>query len=262
MTTASPQKNESQIDELLTAGSDIIGAAVGGVGGFFLGGPGGAAAGGAGGVAISKGLKWAVTEIKQRLLGKREEQRIGATMIYAVEKIQSNLKSKEIRDDDFFEGNLKDRSCAEELFEATLMAAQRDPQEKKLKYYGNLLGNIPFSKAIDRSQANHLIKIAQDLSWNQLCLLAIAVRKNLFKLRTTDYRNQKHFSQAQIFLMSQMVDLHSKGLINFSGEAVLGLTDANPGKMTVQGVGAHLYNLMELVQIPVDDLKDIADSLS
>lgn len=254
--------NDQKINGLLELGAEMIGAAAGGVSGFFLAGPEGAAAAGVGGVAISKGLAEVVIEMKNRLLGKREEKRMGATMVFAIQKIQENLKSKVPREDSFFEGDIKDRSSSEEIFEATLMAAQRDPEEKKLKYYGNLLGNIPFEASIDRSHANHLIKIAQDLSWSQLCLLAISARKGLFNLKAGHYRGQSSFPQQLVFLLSQMVDLHSKGLVNFGRSAVLGITDVNPEQMTAQGVGAHLYNLMELVEIPTQELARVANSLS
>lgn len=162
-------EDDKNLNELLSTGADMSGSAIGGIIGFFMAGPFGAGIGGASGVAISKFLKSASLGMKDKFLGKREEKKIGATIIYAVEKIQENLKSKNIRNDNFFENDPNNRSSAEELFEATLIAAQRDPEESKLKYYGNLLGNIPFFQQVNRSQANHLIKTAQDLSWSQLC---------------------------------------------------------------------------------------------
>lgn len=66
----------------------------------------------------------------------------------------------------------------------------------------------------------------------------------------------------QIFLASQAADLYHKGLINFSGDALLGLADVNPGKMDIQGVGVYIYQLMELVKIPDSDLEDIAKAFS
>jgi hypothetical protein len=114
---------------------------------------------------------------------------------------------------------------------------------------------------VNKSQANHLIKTAQDLSWSQLCILAVVKKKNLFQLKQGDYRDG-NITKIQIFLASQAADLYHKGLINFSGEALLGLSDVNPGKMEIQGVGLYIYQLMELVEIPDSDLKDIVEAFS
>jgi hypothetical protein len=50
-------------------------------------------------------------------------------------------------------------------------------------------------------------------------------------------------------------------LINFGGEVVFGPTDVKPGSITVQGLGADIYNLMKLAQIPNEDLLPIATQL-
>src|ERR1051326_659774 len=65
------------------------------------------------------------------------------------------------------------RSTAEEIAEAVLVAAERDHEERKLRYYGNLLANLAFSDGIDRAEANLLTRLAQGLSYAQLCLLSI-----------------------------------------------------------------------------------------
>jgi hypothetical protein len=48
------------------------------------------------------------------------------------------------------------------------------------------------------------------------------------------------------------------GFINFGGGVAFGPTDINPGKMTVQGLGADIRNLMRLVTIPEEYIAPIA----
>ena len=257
------QNNSGQnIEKLINSGAEITGGAVGSIIGFFMGGFVGAAIGGAGSPIVVNTFKKIANEIKERLIGPREEKRIGAAIYYAVEKIQTNLKAgKILRTDDFFNSSPDERSSADEILEATLLAAQREYQEKKLKYYGNLIGNIAFNNTFDRSQANHLIKTAQELSWQQLCLLALSVKKLSFALKVGSWRGQTSFTQSLIFLLHEIQDLYNRGLINFGGEVLLGLPDVEPSKMTAQGVGAHLYNTMELFQIPNEELLPIATLL-
>ena len=255
-------KKVQNAKSLINAGAEITGGATGSVIGFLIGGPIGAAIGGAGGPIVAITMKKLANEVKERLIGPREEKRIGAAIYYAVEKIQINLKAGKMpRADDFFTESPDGRSCADEIFEATLLAAQRDHQEKKLKYYGNLIGNISFNNTFDRSQANHLIKIAQELSWQQLCILALSVKKSSFPLKVGDWRGNGTFTQPLLFLLSEIQDLYNKGLVNFGGDVLLGLTDVDPSKMTLQGVGSHLYNTMELSQISNAELLPIAAML-
>lgn len=250
------------IQGFIDTGSEITGSTAGSVIGFFLGGLPGAAIGGATAPLITKTIRTLADEISHRLIGQREKVRIGATLTYALDKIRTNLTAgKVLRGDDFFGSDPASRSTAEEVFEATLLASQRECEEKKLRYYGNLLANIAFNKTFDRSQANYLIKIAQSLSWQQLCVLSVSVAKGKFGLKSSDYRGQTSFSQPLIFLLHEIQDLYNLGLINFGGDVLLGLTDVKPFAMTAQGAGSHLYNTMELSGVPDPELLPVVTLL-
>lgn len=57
------------------------------------------------------------------------------------------------------------------------------------------------------------------------------------------------------------MDLYHRGLINFSEQVAFGPTDVQPGSMSVQGLGADVFNLMQLALIPNNDLLPIAARL-
>lgn len=59
----------------------------------------------------------------------------------------------------------------------------------------------------------------------------------------------------------ECLDLDHRGFINFGGGVAFGPTDVFPGKMTVQGLGADVFNLMKLNLIPNEDLMPIATQL-
>lgn len=88
----------------------------------------------------------------------------------------------EIRQDDFF-NKINERSTADEILEGILLSAQREHQEKKVQFYGNLIANIAFDPSIDREQANFLIKLDESLSYRQICLLSLFVNKDKYKLK-------------------------------------------------------------------------------
>lgn len=155
--------------ELISAGADISGGLAEVAIGLFLAGSAGAITGGAGGPLITNTIKLLAKEIKQRYIDKREEARIGATIAYALVEIENNIRNgRQIRNDGFFASQEGNRSTADGVYEGVLLAAQREYEEKKLKYYGELLANIAFDESIDKGQANYLLRIAQNLSYRQM----------------------------------------------------------------------------------------------
>jgi hypothetical protein len=257
------EKDESKITEkLIEVGADIAGGASSAAVGFLVAGPAGALIGAVSGPALTHTIKAVASEIKSRFLGKREEKKIGATLAYTIAKIEDNLKNgKQIRDDDFFESKSQERPASEEIYEGTLIAAQKEHEEKKIKYYGNLLGNLGFEKSFDKAQANLLLKVAQELTYRQLCVLSLIPKKLNYNLRKTDYRNSDISDQKLIILLQEIYDLNTKGLTNGSEEAYISLADVNPGKLNIQGTGVYLHNLMELWTIPPEHVNDIIDIL-
>lgn len=92
-------------------------------------------------------------------------------MIIAKEKIKSNFEENKIlRHDDFF-SELDNRTSAEEILEGTLLVAQKEYEERKIKYIANLYANIAFDENISREIADRLIKISSELTYRQLMIL-------------------------------------------------------------------------------------------
>jgi len=141
-----------------------------------------------------------------------------------------------------------------------LLAAQREPQEKKLRFYGNLVANIAFDPTVSREQANLMIKIADQLSYRQLCLLTLFAETETYsaQLRDNSYREGgiSDDNENQIAVLYDTYDLHMRGLISH-GVAVLGVTDVHPAQTQTQGMGWILYELMELQDIDDADLEPI-----
>lgn len=244
---------------LIDGGAEIAGGAVGGALGFLAGGPAGAAALGAGGVLAAKALKRIGDEVSERLLGPREKVRTGGVLAIAAAEIDRCIRNgKSLRSDGFFQERSPGRSDAEEVAESVLLKSQREPEEKKLPYMGHLLANISFDDQISAQMAHQIIKAAEQLTYRQLCILKLAVVKQTLQLRNGDYRGHDSFSKDLYQVLYECLDLYHRAFINFGGEVVFGPTDVSPGKMTVQGLGADLFNLMSLAEIPTEDLIPIA----
>jgi len=253
---------DKSTEELIDIGSEITGGVTGSIIGFLAAGPAGALVGGASGPIITRAVKKIAGEIRHRYLGHREEVRIGATLTYAVEKIKEKIdQGRQVRQDDFFDYEQNDRPPAEEIMEGVLIASQKEHQEKKLKYYGILLANFAFDSKFDKEQANHLLKAAQQLTYRQLCILALFAKKEQYGLRGIDYTSQGTINQDLTILLQETYELNTLGMLNCAGEEMLGLSDVNPAKMNIHGVGAFLYNLMELWTIEKNDINKIVGLL-
>lgn len=252
-------KKNQAIQKLVRGGAEIAGGAVGAALGFFAAGPAGAAALGAGGSVAAITLKHIGNEVSNRFLSQREKTRVGGVIAIAASEISSRINEGHVlRNDGFFDSEDDNRSDAEEVVESVLLKSQREPEEKKITYMGYLIANIAFSKEISASMGHQITKAAESLTYRQLCILKLAVVKNLFQLRQGDYRGQESFSKELYQILYECIDLYHRGFINFGGSVAFGPTDINPSKMTVQGLGADVYNLMSLSKIPDQDIIPIS----
>jgi hypothetical protein len=57
------------------------------------------------------------------------------------------------------------------------------------------------------------------------------------------------------------LDLYTRALVNFGGKVAFGPTYVQPGSIIVRGLGADLYNMMNLYKLPDFDLMPIAAQL-
>jgi len=180
----------------------------------------------------------------------------------AASEINRRIEAGEkIRTDNFFKENTHGRSSAEEIAESVLMKSQREPEEKKITYMGYLLSNISFDSKINAEMGHQIIKSAEQLTYRQLCILKLAAVKQAYGLRAGDYREHGSFQKELYQILYECLDLYHRGFISFGGSVAFGPTDVSPAGMTIQGLGADVYNLMGLSNIPDQDIIPIAMQL-
>lgn len=258
------ENKEKLFDAATDVGSSAVGAAAGaGIGGLVAG-PVGAIGGAIAGTVIEKVIQVIGTEIKERCLSKSENRKIGTVYELAKERINDALNSgKVLRDDDFFDETIDNRSSSEEILEGILFAAQRESEEKKLPYLANLYANINFDKTIDRAMANQLIKVAEDLTYRQLVLLHIMGEyqdcPNLMPRRMETPLDKmpghKIYGYKNISIASEIFDLYRKSLL-FSEAAIPDASDIHSTTLKIGGNGKLLFNLMELSTIKEDSISE------
>jgi hypothetical protein len=272
------------IQRLIEAGSNMTGAAVGGAVGFVLGGAEGAAIGASGGGLLTSVLK-TLGDVAHRNLSDREEIRVGAAAAFAIEKIRTKLEAGEIpRDDGFFQESEKDsRSNAEEIFEGALLKSKNEHEEKKIRIIANIFANIAFYSEISTSEANHILQVAENMTYRQMCFLALFERKaedkdiNLAtKFFPLDSYEDTNPIINDLSALQEIYELYNFGLVrqievdsnnnpptfNNIYLSLSNLDDVIPDKMQLTDLGKRYYSIMDLFEIPKEDLEEVAITLS
>lgn len=261
------RKNDQDLAvELINDGAEMTGAAVGAAIGL-IGGPVAAVGGAVAGSVAGKVIARVGSELKKRFLGPREEIRVGAVMGYVGEYIAEGLRAGQVlRDDGFFNERTKQRGEAESILEGILLKARDDYEEKKLSLLGALYANIAFSKAVSAPYAHQLIKLLGELTYRQTVIMAVAyeqTEKGIAIFKDVEFRSNNDaksmLTSESVSLLTEAMDIYQKGLANDSGgEAWLGLSDVNLGRLRLQGTGAMLAQMAAFsLLIPKADKAEI-----
>jgi hypothetical protein len=250
--------------DLIDFGKAGVSATVGALVGNVVAGPPGAIGGGIVASGVQVMLNRVVLDERRRKLSNREKFRTEKVLSQFRTKVLQNLsEGKSLRQDGFFSSSIDERSAAEEIFEGVLLAAQSEYQEKKIKFEGNFFANIVFELSIDRASANFLLRLAQTLSYRQLCIIALFVQQEKFPLRNIDYRNVERFDNNSLAaLLQEIYGLYSQSLLFIDGEAMVSIFDVIPAKMMVGGPLKSLYFLMDLGEVDQSDINALAEQLA
>ena len=191
------QKNKTDdgLRRILKHAPGPVGGAAGsalGVGLGAVGIPGGEAIGAVLGSAAGNLLSGLGQDIWERHLSHREKQRLGTVLEVMITEIWRRREvGDRIRTDGFFDDKGTGRSNATEIAESVLLKVQREPEEKKIPYMGYLFSSIAFDPEISAQMAHQLTKIAEQLTYRQLCILKLSVVKDRYSLRDEDYNNDE-----------------------------------------------------------------------
>ena len=91
-------------------------------------------------------------ELGSRAVGAFERRRQVTAATAAAHRIKALFDAGEqVRSDGFFDETPTGRSMFEELAEGVMLAAQREHEERKVPYLGNLIANLAFSSSVDKA---------------------------------------------------------------------------------------------------------------
>ena len=258
-------ESSTGVQRLVEKSAEIAGGAFAGLAGsataLVLAGPEGALVGGAAGSALTMSLQRLGQEISGRLLGPREEERVGYVFTLAAAEISKRIKDGEqVRQDNFFSDDRRGRSDGEEVWESILLKSQRETQEKKLPYMAHLFANLAFEPDIGADMAHQMTKAAEQFTYRQLCILKLVSAKGQYDICNIYYSDVgARFSEELYQLFYEYLDLHDRHCIS-SGTGA-GLTNFVPSDIVLEGIGVVTFRMMGLADIPRADVLPIVERL-
>lgn len=206
-------------------------------------------------------------DIARRVLSPRQELRVGEVFLQAGAAIKAKeVLGEHIREDGFFdEGH---RSAGHEFAEGVILAAMDSFEEKKIPYLANLMANVAVTPTVDAHTANFALRVADKLSWLQLCLLGIIDRPEDYPMPEEPFEEAKQWDRHTVRTTLQlMADVSASekflffGTVMSEGGLGLQLYDLNLSGIKRGNNGLLITGLMELGTIPRADLDPIYEAL-
>lgn len=146
----------------------------------------------------------------------------------------------------------------DEIFEAIFKASIDDSQTVKSIIYGRLMGNIPFQSRHDASASYLLLKTAMQLTFDELCLLAVMANlpeKNYYGIEQEAGKDNSDASE----LFAYMLHINSLGLLKRIPFYTLGKTIENH---SLSSLGHDLCLMLELELLPIDNVNAMSRRLN
>jgi hypothetical protein len=186
-------------------------------------------------------------EVAERVLSRRQAQRIGKVLIDIETDAQARRDDGEQpRDDGFFEARADGtRPDAEELLEGVLLRAANAYEERKVALLANLYSGIAHDSSVVPAYGHFLVRTADELTFRQLVALGVFTRyedhsRALMRAHTLWTEGRAEADEALLFELDdlgdrRLVGVKSKGAVKAVGEI---FDTAGPLRTAKSGYGA------------------------
>jgi len=266
MKSRNKRRLNTTVNEGLSTTIEATGVMVSSTVGTCIAGPIGTLAGSVTGMVVEKIIRSIKGDFKNRFLSEWELNRINITEAAAKKRIKINIENGlQFRNDDFFtQDSISDRAPICEISEGTFIAAKNEHEEKKLNYLGNLIGNIPFHQEINRDRANYLVRIAERLSYHQLCILAFFDRKSDYFFKPDEIAQDATHPNIKNMIFREIEELKILSLLSSKNNYLWGGGPAGnitPPNVELSETGKIFHTMMNLDQIDKSEIDRVADIL-
>jgi hypothetical protein len=257
--------------------ASAVGGALAGTAATLVAGP---FVGSAAGELTARVLLRVGAEIEKRLLAPRQEKRIADAYASASAGVEAHLQQGDRLRDEFYEQS-EDGGIAGELLEGVLLTAADAWEQRKVPYIGRLFAGVAFEPTVHLPDANYLLRLADQLTYRQLLLLAVWHRMDGLDLSEKvalilDDATPARLNKATDALQAEMEDLSTLGLVGVERKDGTmgspdptwdGIADAGTLKRAsltdihLTSLGETLHRLMGLDDVPAAETDEILPEL-
>ncbi|WP_300348912.1 hypothetical protein [Clostridium sp.] len=209
-----------------------------------------------GGNASCKVIQVIADKLDPCQLTEWEKQRVVNCMVSAIDKVKEQLNNgNKLRDDGFFEENLEGKANAEEVFESIVIASQREAEEMKQIFYGNMLANIGFIQYLDSEEFLFLLKVFEKLTYRQCLLLSIfltntiSIKEGIHSFLTNKNPIEGTVDIKTVILYQEILDLYQKSLLFTTGNIPLSVKHIIPSELYTYAMGLSIIELTQVDHI-------------
>jgi hypothetical protein len=261
------QKNNNSDDEATSLVKGGIAAVMGG--GLALCQPFTGDAVAVFGLGIANAVMPNVIDFGARWLSLNERRRVYDVEYFTYHEIQRYLQEGHSpRTDGFLSLNPGVRSSGQELCEGVLELARTEYQEAKLPHMGYLYASILFEETISPNEANRLLRILNDLTYREMCILGALYQEPKHKGLRENCLSLEGGSEELTSLMQECSKLEGQSLLsqtdNDQGPHYGNSTWAHmvPSKIRFTEYGTKLAKLAKLSEVPEVYTGPIREALS
>ena len=150
-----------------------------------------------------------------------------------------------------------------------MLKSRNDYQEKKTRFYANILVNSAFDETVSPAAIDHVLAMADRLTYRQLCLLQLFSNPQPIQLRGSNYRKVEidQIPEDTRSVLREAYALYQEGLvINRPEEDKLvrmgfDVASIRPIRMMRTAFGDRVHRMMGLEGIFTVELTEVAGLL-
>lgn len=153
------------------------------------------------------------------------------------------------RTDGFFDQRVDARSSSDEILEGVLFKCRIEHEEKKIRYISNIYAYTAFNSDVSSEIANFLLQLAQEVTYRQMCILAIIAQS---KSKTPSW-GPKDGDAAFEMEYKRLDEMWQRGFNAETRKHYQETGEAVP-IVSLSRIGELCYKAMDLAEIPQDEL--------
>ncbi len=206
---------------------------------------------------LSPTIEEVSANIYQRILSDFQQIRLGKVLCQMLNKIEQKLSDgKRSRSDTFV--TKEDGTMLKQILEGLLLNAMDEFEKKKVDSYSSVFANLCFDERVTFEQAIAIIRTLKQLSYRQLCIIALARQENL-RTVSWDVRFKEHASLNQYAdFFSEILSLYNWRILQQTGIGI-SLTMTN---MALSEFGMLIANQLDLNTIPQSDIGNVREYIA